>query len=421
MTEKKKSPPKFDEINWSEIRKQFPVLNHADEPVIYLDSGASTQLPQRVIDRLSHYYSHDKANIHRGVYPLSERSTLQYEESRAKLHSFLQTKTATDIAFTAGTTASLNIVADAFFRPLLQEKKPTRKVILTTLMEHHANFIPWQRLAADFSLELKVVPVNSLGELDLDYLHQHLNDEVLLFAVTHVSNVLGTVNDVETLCHRAKKLGIYTIVDGAQSVAHLPINLVEMGCDFFAFSGHKMYGPCGIGGLYVREALHKGMHPYQVGGGIVKDVSVEKSSFQRFPMLLEAGTPSIADAIALGEAVDFLEEIGMDNIQEHEQQLSAYAFDRLKQIDFLNILGDASHRNGVFSFAIETIHPHDVASLLSMNSVAVRPGHSCALPLLKAFKVNSLTRVSLGCYNNEQDIDGLVDALYFAQNTLGTG
>ncbi len=406
---------------WQSVRAQFPILFNQGTPLYYLDSGATTQSPQCVLDSLLHYYTHDRANIHRGVYSLSERSSEQYEAVREKVRNFLNGGSVKEFVFTKGTTESLNTIAEGFLRKKIIEEmaKKGRDTVCVTEMDHHANFIPWQRVAHECGAKFVVIPTTDEGELDQESLEKNINERVILFAFPHVSNVLGTVNPVSEITKRAREYGVITVIDGAQSVGHLRVDLREIDCDFYVFSGHKMYAPFGAGLLYINRRVHSQFSPYQVGGGIVTKVTREETGFQPLPTMLEAGTPSIGDVIALGEAISFLEKIGMDTIYEHEKWLTRYTLERLAEISSLRLYGAASERLGIFSFDLENIHPHDVATLLTSRGVAIRPGHSCAQPLMDRFDLTGLTRASLGCYNTQEDIDALIEGIHYTKEKIG--
>src|SRR5215207_305353 len=365
------------------IRADFPILHqehHAGVPLVYLDNAATSQKPQQVIDRIGDYYSRYNANVHRGIHKLSEAATFAYEESRIKVRKFVNAASKREIIFTRGTTESINLVAQTWGRANLQ----AGDVVLSTQMEHHSNIVPWQMLAAERGIRVRYVPVLPDGTLDLDAFTQILNGEpVKLVTVMHVSNVLGTVNPVAEMARLAHEAGALIVVDGAQSVPHMSIDMQALDVDFFAFSGHKMIGPTGIGILYGRRALLEAMPPWMGGGDMISRVRLEGSEWNDLPYKFEAGTPSIAEAIGLGAAVDYLAAVGMDNIHAHEQATTAYALERLSEVPGITLYGpqDAAKKGAVATFTVKGIHAHDVAAVLDQHGVAVRAGHHCAQPL----------------------------------------
>lgn len=391
------------------IRKDFSILDQVvnDEPLVYLDNAATTQKPQQVLDVLADYYQKDNANVHRGVHTLSERATVRYEAARQKVADFIQAKSSKEILFTRGTTTGLNWVAQ-FAREILQ---PDQEVIIS-VQEHHSNIIPWQQACQQTGAKLRYVPLKD-GELDVASLKSMLSEKTKLVSLAHVSNVLGSVAPIGEIAELVHAVGAYLVVDGAQSVPHMTVNVQELDVDFFAFSGHKMLGPTGIGVLYGKEELLNLMSPIEFGGEMIDFVYEQSATWKELPWKFEAGTPNIAGAIGLGAAIDYLTEIGMDAIQAHEAELVDYVFPKLQAIPGLTIYGsqDLSKRTGVIAFNLDDLHPHDVATALDYEGVAVRAGHHCAQPLLRYLQVPATVRASFYIYNTKDDCDKLVEAL----------
>ncbi|HFI2691374.1 TPA: cysteine desulfurase [Streptococcus suis] len=391
------------------IRKDFSILDQVvnDEPLVYLDNAATTQKPQQVLDVLADYYQKDNANVHRGVHTLSERSTARYETARQKVADFIQAKSSKEILFTRGTTTSLNWVAQ-FAREILQ---PDQEVIIS-VQEHHSNIIPWQQACQQTGAKLRYVPLKD-GELDVTSLKSMLSEKTKFVSLTHVSNVLGSVAPIGEIAELVHQVGAYLVVDGAQSVPHMAVNVQELDVDFYAFSGHKMLGPTGIGVLYGKEELLNLMSPVEFGGEMIDFVYEQSATWKELPWKFEAGTPNIAGAIGLGAAIDYLTEIGMDAIQAHEAELVDYVFPKLQAIPGLTIYGsqDLSKRTGVIAFNLDDLHPHDVATALDYEGVAVRAGHHCAQPLLRYLQVPATVRASFYIYNTKADCDKLVEAI----------
>lgn len=391
------------------IRKDFSILDQVvnDEPLVYLDNAATTQKPQQVLDVLTDYYQTDNANVHRGVHTLSERATARYEEARQKVADFIQAKSSKEILFTRGTTTSLNWVAQ-FAKEILQ---PDQEVIIS-VQEHHSNIIPWQQACQQTGAKLRYVPLKD-GELDVDSLKSMLSEKTKFVSLAHVSNVLGGVAPIGEIAELVHQVGAYLVVDGAQSVPHMAVNVQELDVDFYAFSGHKMLGPTGIGVLYGKEELLNRMSPVEFGGEMIDFVYELSATWKELPWKFEAGTPNIAGAIGLGVAVDYLTEIGMDAIQAHEAELVNYVFPKLQAIPGLTIYGsqDLSKRTGVIAFNLDDLHPHDVATALDYEGVAVRAGHHCAQPLLRYLQVPATVRASFYIYNTKSDCDKLVEAI----------
>ncbi|HEM5634519.1 cysteine desulfurase [Streptococcus suis] len=391
------------------IRKDFSILDQVvnDEPLVYLDNAATTQKPQKVLDVLADYYQKDNANVHRGVHTLSERATARYEAARQKVADFIQAKSSKEILFTRGTTTSLNWVAQ-FAKEILQ---PDQEVIISG-QEHHSNIIPWQQACQQTGAKLRYVTLKD-GELDMDHLRSLLSSKTKFVSLAHVSNVLGGVVPIGEIAELVHQVGAYLVVDGAQSVPHMAVNVQELDVDFFAFSGHKMLGPTGIGVLYGKEELLNLMSPVEFGGEMIDFVYEQSATWKELPWKFEAGTPNIAGAIGLGAAVDYLTEIGMDAIQAHEAELVDYVFPKLQAIPGLTIYGsqDLSKRTGVIAFNLDDLHPHDVATALDYEGVAVRAGHHCAQPLLRYLQVPATVRASFYIYNTKADCDKLVEAI----------
>ncbi|HEL1760557.1 TPA: cysteine desulfurase [Streptococcus suis] len=391
------------------IRKDFSILDQVvnDEPLVYLDNAATTQKPQQVLDVLADYYQKDNANVHRGVHTLSERATARYEAARQKVADFIQAKSSKEILFTRGTTTSLNWVAQ-FAKEILQ---PDQEVIIS-VQEHHSNIIPWQQACQQTGAKLRYVTLKD-GELDMDHLRSLLSSKTKFVSLAHVSNVLGSVAPIGEIAELVHQVGAYLVVDGAQSVPHIAVNVQELDVDFYAFSGHKMLGPTGIGVLYGKEELLNLMSPVEFGGEMIDFVYEQSATWKELPWKFEAGTPNIAGAIGLGAAIDYLTEIGMDAIQAHEAELVDYVFPKLQAIAGLTIYGsqDLSKRTGVIAFNLDDLHPHDVATALDYEGVAVRAGHHCAQPLLRYLQVPATVRASFYIYNTKADCDKLVEAI----------
>ncbi|MDG4522043.1 cysteine desulfurase [Streptococcus suis] len=396
-------------MDFERIRKDFSILDQVvnDEPLVYLDNAATTQKPQQVLDVLADYYQKDNANVHRGVHTLSERATARYEAARQKVADFIQAKSSKEILFTRGTTTSLNWVAQ-FAKEILQ---PDQEVIIS-VQEHHSNIIPWQQACQQTGAKLRYVTLKD-GELDMDHLRSLLSSKTKFVSLAHVSNVLGGVVPIGEIAELVHQVGAYLVVDGAQSVPHMAVNVQELDVDFYAFSGHKMLGPTGIGVLYGKEELLNRMSPVEFGGEMIDFVYEQSATWKELPWKFEAGTPNIAGAIGLGAAIDYLTEIGMDAIQAHEAELVDYVFPKLQAIPGLTIYGsqDLSKRTGVIAFNLDDLHPHDVATALDYEGVAVRAGHHCAQPLLRYLQVPATVRASFYIYNTKADCDKLVEAI----------
>jgi cysteine desulfurase/selenocysteine lyase len=394
----------------AKVRADFPILQQEvrGRPLVYLDSAASAQKPRAVIDAISHFYTHDNANVHRGVHFLSERSTAAFEGAREKVARFLHAKDVKEIVFVRGTTEAINLVVQTFGR---KNVGPGDEVLITAI-EHHANIVPWQMLCEQVGAKLKYIPVDTNGDLVLDGLDELLTPRTRILALTHVSNALGTVTPVKELIRRAHAKGIPVLVDGAQAVTHFPVDVVDLDCDFYAFSGHKLFGPMGIGVLYGKKAILESMPPYQGGGDMILSVTMEKTIYNRVPYRFEAGTPDVAGAVGLGAAIDYLQRVGMDNIAAHDRELLAYTEQALARVPGVRLLGNARERSGLVSFVMEDIHPHDVGTILDREGVAVRAGHHCAQPLMQCFGVAATVRASLALYSTREDVDALVRGLH---------
>ena len=398
-----------DGIDWKAIREDFPILREQahGHPLIYFDSAATSQKPRAVLDVLRNYYEHENANVHRGLHELSSRATEAYEKSRQRVASYLGAASADEIVFTRGTTESINLVAQAWGGKFLCDGD----VVLLTEMEHHSNLVPWQLLAERTGAQLRFVPVCDDGTLALDRLSSLLTPEVKLFAFTHVSNSLGTINPVRKLCENARAGGTLTLVDAAQSAGHMPINVRELGCDFLAFSGHKMCGPTGIGALYGRAEILDSIPPWHGGGEMIVSVTLEKSAFKKAPHRFEAGTPNIAGAIGLAAAIDYIESIGRAAIFEHDAQLAGYAMERLAELPGMRVLGPSAERGALVGFVMEAAHPHDLTTFADQYGLAMRGGHHCNQPLMRRFGLPGTTRASFYFYNTKEEIDRMIEIL----------
>ncbi|MCH7503408.1 MAG: cysteine desulfurase [Proteobacteria bacterium] len=393
----------------SDYRQDFPLLQQEvnGHPLVYLDSAASAQQPASVMDAVAQYERTDHANVHRGVHSLSHRATDAYEQARDKLRAFINAESRSEIVLTSGTTESINLVAQSYCRPRIGSGDR----ILITHLEHHSNIVPWQLVCEQTGAELLVAPMDSRGQLVLEKLYELMTDKVKILAIGHVSNALGTIHPLREIIARAHALGIPVLVDGAQGVPHMAIDVQDLDCDFYAFSGHKMFGPTGTGVLYARECLLETMPPYQGGGDMILEVSFEGTTYNDLPYKFEAGTPNIAGVIGMGAAVDYLQSVGLANIAEHEQQLLDYMTRRLTEIDGIRLIGTAANKASIQSFMLDDIHSHDLGTILDHQGVAIRTGHHCAMPVMDYFGIPGTARASLALYNNADDVDRLVDAL----------
>lgn len=403
-------------IDVKSIRAQFPALHQSvyGKPLVYLDNAATTQKPQFVIDAMNHFYSHDNANVHRGVHALSMRADKSYEAARDKVAQFIHASHRSEIIFTRGTTESINLVATSFGQAFIREGDE----IIVTGMEHHANIVPWQLLCERTGAVLRVVPVLDNGTLDMQSFYALLNEKTKLVSLAHASNALGTINPVKQIIDASHAAGAAVLLDCAQSIHHIPIDVQALDCDFLVFSGHKMYGPTGIGVLYGKESWLRAMPPYQGGGSMISEVSFDKTTYHELPFKFEAGTPNIAGVIGLGAAIDFINMIGFASIQCYEQQLTEYMLSALKSIPGIRIYGNSPDRVGVVSFTLDGIHAHDIATILDRHGVAIRAGHHCAMPLMNRFNVAATARVSLAVYNTVDDLDTLVAAIDATQKVF---
>ncbi len=390
-------------------KKDFPIFaqNSQDKPWVYLDSSSSSQKPECVITAVANYYRNDHANVHRGIYELSQRATHLYEKTRKKVQQSINAVHAHEIIFTRGTTESINLVAQSYGHACF---KAGDEIILSA-MEHHSNIVPWQMLQAQLGLKLKVIPLLDAGELDLLAYEKLFSSRTKMVAISHASNVLGTINPIKKIIAIAHAENVPVLVDGAQAYPHMPVDVQALDCDFYAFSAHKAYGPTGVGVLYGKTALFEKMPPYQGGGSMIESVSFEKTTYAKLPYKFEAGTPNIAGVVGFFAALEYLENIGMKAIAQHEQELLVYATTKLMLIPGLKILGTAKDKLGVLSFVIENIHPHDIGTVLDHEGIAVRAGHHCAMPLMDRYRVPGCVRASFGLYNSREDVDALVVGL----------
>jgi cysteine desulfurase/selenocysteine lyase len=396
-------------FNINRIRRDFPILEREvrGKPLIYFDTAASAQRPLAVIDAVNNFYREHNANVHRGVHTLSQEATDLYEGGRRKLAQFINAPSEREVIFTRGTTESINLVAQSFLRPKL---KPGDE-ILVTHMEHHSNIVPWQILCQQTGALLRVVPINQRGELEMGALQRLLSERVKMLGIVQVSNALGTINPVAEICRMAKHHGVPVLVDGAQAMPHMQVDVQALGCEFFCLSGHKMYGPTGVGALWARESTLDSMPPWQGGGEMIRHVTFEESTWNDLPAKFEAGTPNIAGGVGLGAAVDYLSKLGLPEIAAHENQVLSYATEKLAEIDGLRIIGTARDKASVISFILGDIHPHDLGTIIDHYGVALRTGHHCAMPVMQFFGVPATARVSFGLYNTQQEVDVFVDAL----------
>ena len=392
------------------VRKDFPVLEREvhGKPLAYLDNAATSQKPRAVIDALTHYYSRYNANIHRGVHTLSEEATVAYEAARDKVRDFIRAPSSEEIVFTRGTTEAINLVAQSYLRPRVREGDE----ILISQMEHHSNIVPWQLVREQTGAVLKVAPINERGEIELEQFSNLLGPRTRLVALAHVSNALGTINPVQEMVQLARERGVPVLLDGAQAVPHLPVDVQELGCDFYAFSGHKMYAPTGIGALYGRRELLEEMGPYQGGGEMILSVTFEKTTYNRVPHKFEAGTPNIAGAIGLGTAIEYLLGLDLQAVRAHEDELLEYATKEVSKVPSVRLIGTAASKTGVLSFLLGEIHAHDVGTVLDQEGIAVRTGHHCAQPVMDRFGVTATARASFAVYNTTEEVDRLVEGLH---------
>ena len=398
--------PSATSLDVTAIRKDFPILAQQvhGKPLVYLDNAATSQKPKCVIEALTRFYQMDNANIHRGVHQLSERSTQSYEAARGKVQRFLNAASTREIIFVRGATEGINLVAQTYGRTRVSAGDE----IVISALEHHSNIVPWQMLCEEKGAVLRVIPINDRGEVEFDQFEKLLNHRTRLVAVSHVSNALGTINPVREIVKTAHGWNVPVLIDGAQAVPHIGVDVRSLACDFYVFSGHKVFGPTGIGVLYGREQLLKDMPPWQGGGDMIRSVTFEKTTYNDLPYKFEAGTPDIAGVIGLGAAIDYLDQIGMDVVAAHERDLLEYGTRALESISGLRLIGVAREKAGVLSFVIDGVHPHDAGTILDREGVAVRAGHHCAQPVMDRFGLSGTTRASLAFYNTREDIDALV-------------
>jgi len=401
------------------LRAQFPALAQevGGHPLVYLDNAATSQKPQYVLDALTAYYEHDNANVHRGIHELSRRATVAFEDARVKLAKFIGAADSAELVWTRGTTEAINLVASSWGMDTLGEGDE----ILLSSLEHHSNIVPWQLVARRTGARIRYIEMDEQGRLILDDLPELLTDRTRMVAVSHISNALGTVNPIREIAEQAKKVGALMLVDGAQAVPHRRVDVQELGCDFYAFSGHKMCGPTGSGGLWGRRSLLESMPPYQGGGEMIRTVGREESTWAEIPHKFEAGTPNIAGAIALGAAADFLDEVGFDRIAEHERELLSYALERLDDLGGIRVYGptDLDERSGVISFTMGDAHPHDISTILDSRGIAIRAGHHCAQLVMQHFGISATARASFYLYNSTDDVDRLIEGLASVKEIFG--
>ncbi|MBI3999165.1 MAG: cysteine desulfurase [Candidatus Omnitrophica bacterium] len=390
-------------------RKDFPILAERvyGKPLVYLDNAATTQKPQAVIDVLNQYYSKENANVHRGIHYLSQQATDAYDDARITIQKFLNAKTPSEIIFVRGATEGINLVAQSYGRTFIKAGDE----IVITAMEHHSNIVPWQILCGQTGAKLRVAPIHDNGELNVSEFEKLLNQKTKFVSISHISNALGTINPVKRLIQMAHRLNIPVLVDGAQSAPHVAVDLQDLDCDFFVFSGHKIFGPTGIGVLYGKAELLEKMPPYQGGGDMISAVTFEKTLYHKLPYKFEAGTPHIAGVIGLGAAIDYVAQVGFENIVAYEKELLAYGTEKFSQIPGLRIIGQAKEKTSILSFVLSDIHAHDVGTILDQEGVAIRAGHHCAMPLMERFQVPATARASFAFYNTKDEIDRLVSAI----------
>lgn len=393
----------------TEARKDFPILLRKvnGRPLIYFDNAATSQKPQAVLDVINNYYAYDNSNIHRGVHHLSQHATELYEQSREKIRAYINAPSVREVIFTHGTTDSINLVAATFGRQFINHDD---EVIISAL-EHHSNIVPWQMLCDEKGAKLRVIPINEKGELIFEEYEKLLSEKTKLVSIAHVSNSLGTINPVKEIIAEAHKYNVCVFVDGAQAAPHMKIDVQELNCDFYALSAHKMFGPTGTGILYGKEEILERMQPYQGGGDMIKCVTFEKTTYNELPLKFEAGTPHIEGGIAMGAAVDYINSIGIENINKYENELLQYAAEKLSGVEGIRFIGTAARKAGVISFLVNDLHPYDIGVLLDKMGIAVRTGHHCTQPLMDFFKIPGTVRISLAFYNNSEEIDELVKAL----------
>ncbi len=391
------------------VRAEFPILRQQvyNRPLVYFDNAASTQKPRQVIEAITGYYERDNCNIHRGVHYLSIKATDAYEHVRNRVKEFINAQSNSEIIFTKGATESINLVASSFGKRFLKAGDE----VITTIMEHHSNFVPWQQMCIENGASLKVAGINVSGELDVDGLKSLVNDNTKLIALTHVSNVLGTINPVKEIIAYAHQHNVPVLIDGAQGISHLPVDVQDLDCDFYCFSGHKMYAPMGVGVLYGKERWLEALPPYQMGGEMIRDVFVDHTTFNELPFKFEAGTPNVEGVMGLGAAIDYLDGLGMKNIAAYEEHLLQYVTMKMLAINGVRIIGTAAEKASVISFLVGDIHPYDAGTIIDKLGIAVRTGHHCAMPLIDHLKITGTVRASFAFYNTTSEIDQLVEAI----------
>ncbi len=392
------------------IREDFPILRHwvSGKPLVYLDNAATSQKPKVVLDAMNHYYLEENSNIHRGVHTLSDKATQSYEAARVKVQKRINASSAKEIIFTRGTTESINLVASSYGRKHVQRGD----IVLISAMEHHSNIVPWQMLCEEKSATLNVIPMNDNGELLLEEYKKLLTEKVKIVALTHVSNALGTINPIKEMIATAHSKGIPVLIDGAQAITHLKIDVQDLDCDFYTFSSHKMFGPTGVGVLYGKQHLLEAMPPYQGGGDMIKSVTFEKTVYNDLPNKFEAGTPNIAGGVGLGATIDYLNKIDLQSLAQYEHELLVYATEVLSEIKGLRIIGNAKDKASVISFVLDGVHPHDIGTILDDDGIAIRTGHHCAQPVMKRFGIPATARASFAMYNTKEEVDALVKGIH---------
>ncbi len=400
-----------------DVRKDFPILHQEinGHPLAYLDNGATSQKPRAVIDAVRDYYEKHNANIHRGVHYLSEQATQDYEAARDTAQRFINAEDRCEIINVRGTTEAINLVAQSYARPRLE---PGDEIVIST-MEHHSNIVPWQMLCEQTGAKLKVAPISDEGELDFDAYLELLGADTKIVSIVHLSNALGTINPVKRIIEAAHAHGAVTVLDGAQAAPHIPVDVRDLGCDFYAFSGHKVFGPTGIGVLYGKRELLEAMEPYQGGGDMIRSVSFEETQYNDLPYKFEAGTPNIAGSVGLAAALDYVSALGLDAIAAHEDDVVTYATGQLEDIPGVRIIGTAAQKSGIISFLVDGVHAHDVGTILDSRGVAIRAGHHCTMPLMKRFGVAATSRASFALYNTKQEADALVAAIWKVKEMFG--
>jgi cysteine desulfurase/selenocysteine lyase len=400
----------FTGLNVEKIRRDFPILNQQvqGKPLVYLDNAASTQKPLAVIDTISGYYKNDHANVHRGVHTLSQRATDQFDQAREKIRTFVNAASVKEIIFTKGCTEAINLVANSWGRHNLRQGD----IVLLSNMEHHANIVPWQIVCEAVGAEIKVIPIDDRGQILLEELDLLLDERVKFVSVVHVSNALGSINPIKEIAAMAHAVGAKILADGAQAAAHLPIDVNDLDVDFYTISGHKLYGPTGIGALYGREAILSDMPPFQAGGDMIRTVTFEKTTYAGLPNRFEPGTPHISGAIGLGAAIDYVSAIGLAEIGAHEHDLEICASAKMAEVPNLKLIGTAAHKAGILCFTMENAHPHDIGTILDSEGIAIRAGHHCCMPLMTRLGVAATARASLAMYNTREEVDSLVSALH---------